>query len=121
MPFHMWRFAHPVRHKLPEARWPSESEAAASLLFQPIVLVSVGAGWYVKSADATWTVDWRHGGSTVIPVSFGVGRVFVREDLPPINFFVSGEWTTYRESPVAPQTTVRFGMTIAFPDLRPWK
>jgi hypothetical protein len=34
---------------------------------------------------------------------------------------VTGEWTAYRQfAPVAPQTTVRFGLTIAFPDFRPW-
>jgi hypothetical protein len=45
----------------------------------------------------------------------------LREDLPPINLFVSGEWLVHRENaPVAPQTTVRFGLTVAFPDWRPW-
>jgi hypothetical protein len=34
---------------------------------------------------------------------------------------VSGEWMPYRhDAPVAPQTTVRFGMTVAFPQWRPW-
>jgi hypothetical protein len=38
----------------------------------------------------------------------------------PINLFASGEWMAYRhDAPVAPQTTVRFGMTIAFPQWRP--
>ena len=55
------------------------------------------------------------------PVSFGLGYVLVREGWPPLNMFVSGEWMAYRQfAPVAPQTTVRFGLNIAFPQLRPW-
>jgi len=32
----MWHTENPIRHQLPETRWPNEEEAAASLLFQPI-------------------------------------------------------------------------------------
>jgi hypothetical protein len=35
---------------------------------------------------------------------------------------VTGEWMAYRhDAPVAPQTTVRFGITVAFPQWRPWQ
>lgn len=92
-----------------------------TLLFQPIVMVALPGGWYVKSADSTWVFSWQQGGATLLPLSFGIGRVLVREGLPPINFYVSGEWMVYRQSaPVAPHTTVRFGMTVAFPELRRW-
>ena len=96
--------------------------ALSTLQFQPILLATVSGGWYVKSADATWTVNWRHHTSTLLPLSFGVGRMIVREGYPPINLFITGEWMVYRQfAPVAEQTTVRFGMTVAFPDFRPWK
>jgi len=37
------------------------------------------------------------------------------------NFFVSGEWIVYRQhTPIAPQMTLRFGLTIAFLQFRPW-
>jgi hypothetical protein len=86
------------------------------------VLVQVYRGWYVKSADSTWTFGWRDGSPTLIPLSFGVGRVIVREGWPPINLFASGEWLVHRENaPVAPKTTVRLGLTIAFPGWRPWR
>jgi len=40
---------------------------------------------------------------------------------PPLNFFVTGEWMASRhDAPIAPQTTVRFGLTIAFPQFSPW-
>lgn len=99
-----------------------DRQRVSTLFFQPILLVALPGGWYVKSADATWAVNWQHGTPTLLPVSFGLGRVLVREGLPPINFFVSGEWMAHRQlAPVAPQTTVRFGMTVAFPDFRPWR
>jgi len=93
----------------------------STLLFQPVVLRYLGRGFYVKSADATWTMGWRDGTATTLPLSLGLGYVMVREDRPPLNLFVSGEWMAYRrDAPIAPQTTVRFGMSIAFPQLRPW-
>jgi len=93
----------------------------STLLFQPLVLAYVGHGFYVKSADSTWSNSWGDDKSTTIPLSFGVGYVWLREALPPVNLFVSGEWMAYREDArVAPQTSVRFGVTIAFPDWRPW-
>ena len=52
----MWKFANPIRHQLPETRWPSEAEAARSLLFQPI---KVGQ---LKLNSRTWVpamVPWR--------------------------------------------------------------
>ncbi|HXM35661.1 MAG TPA: hypothetical protein VN920_10770 [Pyrinomonadaceae bacterium] len=32
----MWKFANPIKHPIPPARWPMADEAARSLLFQPI-------------------------------------------------------------------------------------
>lgn len=98
-----------------------DSQALSTLTFQPIVLAYIGRGFYVKSADSTWTFGWRRGSATTLPVSAGLGYVMVREDWPPINVFVSGEWLVYhRDAPVAPQTTVRLGLTMAFPEWRPW-
>lgn len=48
----------------------------SQMKFQPLISYTLGRGWYVKSADSTWTVDWRRGGSTTIPISLGVGRVW---------------------------------------------
>jgi hypothetical protein len=91
------------------------------LTVQPVVLRHLWRGLYAKSGDATWAVDWRNGSSTVVPLSFGLGYVLVRAGQSPINFFVSGEWMAYRhDAPVAPQTTVQFGITVAFPQWRPW-
>ena len=78
-------------------------------------------GLYTKSADASWMIDWRNGATTTVPLSFGLGYVLRRQHLPPLNLFVSGQWMAYRhDTPVAPHTTVRFGMTVGFPQWKPW-
>jgi len=52
----MWKFANPIRHPIPETRWPTEAEAARSLLFQPITLGPLSL------TSRTWVpamVPWR--------------------------------------------------------------
>ncbi|MGH9883164.1 MAG: NADH:flavin oxidoreductase, partial [Pyrinomonadaceae bacterium] len=52
----MWKFANPIRHPIPETRWPSAQEAAGSLLFQPIQVGSL------KLENRAWVpamVPWR--------------------------------------------------------------
>lgn len=91
------------------------------LTVQPVVLRHLWRGLYAKSGDATWVVDWRNGSSATVPLSFGLGYVLVRAGQSPINLFVSGEWMAYRhDAPVAAHTTVHFGITVAFPQWRPW-
>jgi hypothetical protein len=98
-----------------------DRQASSALLVQPILLAYLGRGFYVKSADSTWTTSWHHNTPTTLPLSLGLGYVLIREGWNPINLFVTGEWMAYRQfAPVAPQTSVRFGLTIAFPDLNPW-
>src|SRR5438552_17871877 len=52
----MWRFANPIKHPIPETRWPTTEEAARSLLFQPIKIGST------TLESRTWVpamVPWR--------------------------------------------------------------
>jgi 2,4-dienoyl-CoA reductase-like NADH-dependent reductase (Old Yellow Enzyme family) len=52
----MWKFANPIKHQIPETRWPSAEEAADSQLFQPINIGSL------ELANRTWVpamVPWR--------------------------------------------------------------
>jgi hypothetical protein len=91
-----------------------------TLLVQPIVVASLWRGFYLKSADSTISRGWRDGDPAIVPLSRGIGWIWLREK-SPANFFVTGEWTVHRRNaPVAPQATVRFGVTVAFPGLRPW-
>ncbi len=93
----------------------SSATTQSEMKFQPLISYTLGRGWYVKSADSTWTVKWRHGSSTTIPVSLGCGRVWKFEG-PELNTWVSGEWTAYRQyTNITPMYTVRFGVTLLFP------
>jgi hypothetical protein len=93
----------------------SSAKPQNQLEFQPLLSYTLGHGWYVKSADSTWTVNWRHGTSTTIPVSFGIGKVW-RTPGPEIDTWFSYEWTTYRQySGITPMYTLRFGLTLLFP------
>lgn len=92
-----------------------------TFVFQPVLALHLYDKWYLRSAEATWTMGWHHQSPTTLPLSLAIGRTFVRAGLPPMSFFVGGQWMTYRQfAPIAPQTTVNFGMTIAFPDLKSW-
>jgi hypothetical protein len=95
----------------------SSAKPQSQMQFQPRISYTLGHGWYVKSSDSTWTVNWRHGSSTTIPISFGIGRVWKLSGLQ-LNPWVSGEWMTYRQNTnITPMYTVRFGLTLLFPDL----
>ncbi len=93
----------------------SAATPQSQMEFQPLISYALGRGWYVKSSDSTWTVNWRHGSSTTIPISLGGGRVW-RFAGPELNTWVSGEWTAYRQyASITPMYTVRFGLTLLFP------
>ncbi len=94
----------------------SSAKSKSYMEFQPRISYTLGRGWYVKSSDSTWTVNWRRGGSTTIPVSLGVGKIWKIAGLE-LNPWVTGEWTAYRQyTKITPMYTVRFGLTILFPD-----
>ena len=99
-------FAYTASHRPPQN----------TLQIQPILALHLWGKWYLRSAEATWTMDWHHHTPTMLPLSLGIGRTFVRLGLPPMSFFVTGQWMLYRQfAPIAPQTTINFGMTMAFP------
>jgi 2,4-dienoyl-CoA reductase-like NADH-dependent reductase (Old Yellow Enzyme family) len=52
----MWKFRNPIKHPIPETSWPAKTEAANSLLFQPLKIGSL------TLASRTWVpamVPWR--------------------------------------------------------------
>ncbi|HTY54739.1 MAG TPA: hypothetical protein VMB26_06050 [Candidatus Binataceae bacterium] len=93
----------------------SSAKPRSEMEFQPRISYTLGNGWYVKSSDSTWDLEWRHHGSTTIPVSLGLGRVWKFSGVQ-FNPWISGEWTTYRQfTKITPMYTVRFGLTLLFP------
>src|ERR1700686_685376 len=52
----MWKFRNPIKHPIPDTRWPAADEAARSILFQPIRVGSL------ELENRTWVpamVPWR--------------------------------------------------------------
>jgi hypothetical protein len=87
--------------------------------FQPVFALHLWDKWYLRSAEANWMIGWRNHSPTTLPLSIGLGRTLVRPGLPPMSLFITGQWMIYRQyAPIAPQTTINFGVTVAFPQLR---
>ncbi len=59
---------------------------------QPVLAIHLWDKWYLRSAEANWTVGWHHDSSTMLPLSLGIGRTLNRRGLPPMSLFVTGEW-----------------------------
>ena len=96
----------------------SSATPQSQMEFQPLISYQLSRGWYVKSADSTWTVKWRHHTSTTMPISLGFGKVWKFEG-PELNTWVSGEWTAGRQfTNITPMYTVRFGVTLLFPNFQ---
>jgi hypothetical protein len=73
----------------------------------------LGRGWYLRSSDAIWTFNLRHGTSTTIPLSTGLGKVWKLADGMGINSWVVGEWMVYRQfAPRTEQFTLKFHVTV---------
>ena len=86
---------------------------------QPVFALHLWDKWYLRSAEANWTMGWHRHSPTMLPLSIGLGRTIVRPSLPPMSVFVTGQWMACRQyAPIAPQTTINFGLTVAFPQIR---
>jgi hypothetical protein len=88
------------------------------LTIQPMVSYQLGQGWYLRSSDATWTFHLRHGTSTTIPLSAGLGKVWRTAGGLALNASVSGEWMTYRQYEAqTEQFSLNFQITILLPQV----
>lgn len=94
----------------------SKSAPVSSLTFQPILTYQLGRGWYVKSSDATWTINWYRETSTTIPLSAGFGKTWELSKGYAIDTSVSGEWTCYRQFVnQTEQFTINFQVALLLP------
>jgi 2,4-dienoyl-CoA reductase-like NADH-dependent reductase (Old Yellow Enzyme family) len=106
----MWRFKNPIRHAIPETRWPTAEEAARALLFKPI---RIGA---IKLKSRTWV-------PAMVPWRATVDGFVTRENLEWYGRFAEGqpgavvvEATGVRDIPSGP--LLRIGHDRFIPGLR---
>jgi hypothetical protein len=96
----------------------SHSVSVASIQIQPLLTYDLGRGWYLKSADANWKINFRHKSSTEIPLSAGIGKVWNVGQGCSINAAISGEWMVYRQfSSQTEQFTLNFQLSLLLPQL----
>jgi hypothetical protein len=96
----------------------SRSRSVASIQIQPLLTYDLGRGWYLKSADANWKINFRHNSSTEIPLSAGLGKVCNIGEGYSINAALSGEWMAYRQfSSQTEQSTLNFQVSMLLPQL----
>ena len=97
----------------------SRSVSVASIQIQPLLTFDLGRGWYLKSADANWRINFRHNSSTQIPLSIGLGKVWNVAEGYSVNAAVSGEWMAYRQfSTQTEQFTLNFSVNLLLPQLQ---
>lgn len=96
----------------------SHSVPVSSLQIQPILSYQLGRGWYLKSSDATWKINYRHNTSTEMPLSAGFGKVWEFGEGYAIDTSFSGEWMVYRQfDPQTEQFTLRFQLSLLLPQV----
>jgi hypothetical protein len=95
-----------------------DRKPVTQLTFQPFFVYQLGRGWYLRSRDATWTVNLRHHTSTEIPLSAGVGKVWKFSNDYALNASLAGEWMLYRQfDSQTEQFTLKFQVTVLLPHL----
>ncbi len=105
-----WHPANPIRHTIPETRWPTRDEAAQSLLFQPVRINSL-------------TLEQRTWVPAMVPWRATVDGFVTRENLEWYGRFAKGrpgaivvEATGVRDIPSGP--LMRIGHDRFLPGLR---
>jgi hypothetical protein len=97
----------------------SHSVPVSSLQIQPMLSYQLGRGWYLKSSDSTWTINWRHKTSTQIPLSAGFGKVWKLDSGVAIDTSFSGEWMAYQQfTTQAEQFGLRFQVNMLLPQVQ---
>jgi hypothetical protein len=82
------------------------------LTFQPIVVLSVGGGYYIRSSGILSFNTSSN--QRLIPVGFGIGKVF-KAGPAIVNAFVEPQFTVYRSGISQPSFQLLAGLYFLFP------
>lgn len=90
---------------------PAARRNQSAVTLQPFYVLRLGRGWSLRSADATWAFD-LHRGSTLVPVSLGVGRLFRAGDRS-LNLILADSVTViHANGPRLPKNTIKVAVRI---------
>jgi hypothetical protein len=104
------------QHSTSFAYTSSRSKSVAQLQIQPILNYDLAHRWYLSSSNANWKINLRHKSSTVIPFSFGMGKVWKISENYAINTSVEAEWMLYRQfADQNEQFTLNFSVSLLLP------
>jgi hypothetical protein len=84
---------------------------AQLLTFQPIAVLSIGGGYYVRSSGI-WTFDIRNN-TRLIPLGVGFGKVF-KIGNALVNAFIEPQFTVYHNGTALPSFQLYSGLNFQF-------
>lgn len=82
------------------------------MILQPFVSYQLGKGWFLRSQPQMF-FDWKTG-KQLLPLDFGVGRVF-KIDRQDVSWFVEAFRNVSYDGP-APKYGITFGVSLLYPD-----
>ncbi len=89
----------------------SDRDDVSTGAFQPVGLLQLGGGWYLRSSG-TWTYDFEHDAYSV-PVGLGLGRVIATERIV-YNAFIEPQVSIADDGPGQPDWQVFAGVNLQF-------
>ena len=86
------------------SRTPHPSSASQNTFeVQPVFALHLWEKWYLRSAEANWTMGSHRHSPTMLPLSLDSAVRWCVRDYSPMSLFVTGQWMVYRQfAPVAP-------------------
>ena len=90
----------------------SKRAAANELVLQPFITYQLGQGWFLRS-EPQMVFDWETN-KPLLPVDFGIGRVF-KIGQQYVNCFVEPAWNVTNDGP-APRYAITFGFALLYPN-----
>ena len=93
---------------------PSWRRDQSLVTFQPAVVKQLPGGWSLRSADATWAFDLERG-SSIIPISFGIGKLFKVGDQSLNVVLVDVGTVVHANAPNAPKNTLKLLFRVMYP------
>jgi hypothetical protein len=97
---------------------PSWRKPQSLVYFQPLLVHDLGAGWSLRSVDATWAFDMQRG-SSIMPLSLGVGKMIHAGGQTFVVALSDIATVVHANAPRAPKNAVKLNISIVYPKAFP--